>query len=386
MKVQCAIVTFFIITLFSCKINNDARYRSQILGEWAFEKLLDQRTRQNSDNHLPPPPRGYYKLKGYVFKENGRCENKMGYSRFEDSQDKDRQPVRVFLGTTTKYQIHNDSLKIFNLRDSLWYRNKIMSVVGDTMTLQAGDSIYEIFTKKHYSIDSSENYDEIFVSSSGCFGFCPSMDIGIAKDGAVTFYGQSYNTVSGFYSAKISKAAYLNIEANFQKADIPHLKHHYDADWSDDETISITFVKDHKIVKTITDYGHQAPRELIWAYTPVRFIYQKLKLKPIEVSPASLLEGEIDYERDHKIGQLSKPESFYLITELLKGHRSSRKVNSNYVIEHYPNIYKKSIVHTDGRFYQFQDGSVQSVIDLGYNFFEENNLEQRLEKKSKNID
>ncbi|MRX68715.1 hypothetical protein GJU42_12135 [Flavobacterium resistens] len=46
------------------------------------------------------------------------------------------------------------------------------------------------------------------------------------------------------------------------------MKNEYIASHTDDETISVTFIKNNKIIKTIEDYGQEAPTEFQWAYIP----------------------------------------------------------------------------------------------------------------------
>ncbi len=45
-----------------------------------------------------------------------------------------------------------------------------------------------------------------------------------------------------------------------------------------EEEITITFLKDDRIYKTITDYGGNAPADLVWAYARLRHLHRWIRL------------------------------------------------------------------------------------------------------------
>jgi hypothetical protein len=373
-------LTYFliIISLFSCKQNNDIQFQKEIVGEWIFVKTEYTSKPKNHDEVIlmPPPPFGRT-INGYIFLGNQVCQNKLGYfKRTEENEREERKTY--FLGNKTKYRIENDSLKILNLSNNSWESQKIHSLIGDTLSINLNDSLLAKYSRRLYNINKNEKYDKIIVSSSGCYGSCPVLNISIDKNGNVLYYGQDYNTKNGFFKSTISKKDYQNIENAFKKADIKNLKNNYEASRTDDETITITFIKENKIIKSITDYGKEAPIELIWAYTPVRYLYQQVKLVPINSDKSIFSIWRVSFEKGDQICNLTKSESFYLITEILKGKQVKQNFKNKYLIEYWNDQDKKEIIYTDGRFYKFKD----QTIDIGYNFLIENNFTEKFRQKN----
>lgn len=376
-KISLYVLTVFI--LYSCQKNNDTQLNKNILGEWTYIKTEDQRKPQKiSDIKFPPPSPFGNHIPGYIFLENNICENKSGYFNFIKANEREDRKT-FFLGTTTKYKIENDSLKILDLVSKTWENQKIHSIIGDTLTTQISDSIFGKYARTKYKIDPNENYDKIIVSSSGCYGSCPVSNISIDDNGNILFYGQHYNTKNGIFKSKISKNQYQKIQASFKKADIKNLKDNYEANWTDDETVSITFIKNNKIVKSISDYGRKSPSDLIWAYTPVRYLYQQIKLTPFKAEKPLLSIWGISFTKGNQICDLTKSDSFYLLTEIFKGKETTYKFENRYQIEFWNDEDKKERINTDGRFFKYRD----KTVDIGYNFLTKNNLTDKFRQKDK---
>lgn len=252
------IIFILLLTFVSCRQKTTSEYEKSIIGEWTMVK--EEIKKQNSEEPPPPPsPMGKF-VSGYTFLPNNICEYKLGFfKRIVDG--------RLFLGTTTKYKIEEDSLKIFNRSDSLWTSLKIVSITADTMTLQWNDTTAVKYSKADYRIDKSEHYDEIIISASGCYGTCPINNISINRNGPVIYFGEEYNTVNGLYQSQINSTLFSKLEEDFKKANIKNLQDRYEDEWTDGETVSVTFIKDNKIVKSISDYRAQSPTEFYWAYT-----------------------------------------------------------------------------------------------------------------------
>lgn len=377
-KIILYVLTVFI--LYSCQKNNDKQLHKDILGEWTYIKTEDQRKLQKNNNlKLPPPPPPFGShIQGYTFLENNVCENKSGYfKRIEAVEREDRKTF--FLGTETKYKIENDSLKILNLISKTWENQKIYSIIVDTLTIKITDSLFAKYARIKYKINPNENYDKIIVSSSGCYGSCPVLNICIDNNGNILYNGQYYNTQNGFFKSKITTNEYQKIQTGFKKADIKNLEDNYSGNWTDDETVSITFIKNNKIVKSISDYGRQSPATLIWAYTPVRYLYQKIKLTPLKMKKPLSSLSRISFTEENQICDLTKSESFYLLTEILNGKETNYKFENRYQIQFWNDEDKKEIIYTDGRYFNCKD----KIIDIGYNFLIVNNLTEKFRQKDK---
>ncbi|MBS7255722.1 DUF6438 domain-containing protein [Flavobacterium branchiicola] len=376
-KISLYVLTIFI--LHSCQNNNDTKLRKDIIGEWTYIKTEDQRKPHKNDNikFLPPSPFGNH-IPGYIFLENNVCENKSGYFNSIDAKERKNRKT-FFLGTKTKYKILNDSLQILDLTTKTWENQKIHSITGDTLTTKISDSIFAKYAKTKYKINPNENYDKIIFSSSSSDDYCPILNISIDNNGNVIYQGQAYNTKNGFFKAKITQNQYQKIQTNFKKANITNLKDRYEADRSDDETVTVTFIKNNKIVKSIHDYGRESPIALIWAYTSVRFLYQQIKLTPLKTDKPLLSIWGIRFTKGNQICDLTKSESFYLLTEIFKGTETAYNFENKYQIEFWNDQNKKEIINTDGRYYKLKD----KIIDIGYNFLTLNNLTDKFRQENK---
>ncbi|HRG09181.1 MAG TPA: DUF6438 domain-containing protein, partial [Cyclobacteriaceae bacterium] len=236
-------------------------------------------------------------------------------------------------------------------------------------------------------------FDAISLSTSGCFGSCPIINIIIDSTGNVLFFGEMYVSKIGFYEGKISKDKFIAIEKEFRKAQILDLKRKYSASWTDDETISTTFIKQNEIKKTIEDYGRTGPDELVWAYPSLRYLFQDITLEKIDSTkiPPYLNLHFFRFEKGDQILALTQSESFLLWNCLRKGSlvqtNFDGKYNMNFTrnytwapsYDELDNAYNeqaenkvKNIV-TDGRYYTFILHGQQSLtIDIGFDFLSKN--------------
>jgi len=391
-KPKLITILLIVFYLISCKTNRDKEFRKSICGEWIFARVGCDNDKRNEEKKrgqeqvvLPPPIfENSNSRTGYIFYINNSCEDKRGYFKLIKSKSREERET-LFLGTDTKYKVENDSLKIFDLADSIWKGIKIRSITSDTLTLEIKDTIFFKYAKPHYKIDKAQTFDMILVSTSACYGACPISSTCLDKNGNLIFYGQSFTSKEGLFESKIDKVLYKRIEQNFKKANIDTLYDRYSVNWSDAQTVTVTFIKDNKIYKTISDYGHKAPREFYWAYTSVNLLYQKLNLKPFATK--GLIEFPRSYTYFENRGQiccLEKSESFYLFTEICKSKEVQINFEKKYVIEYRDTENKKKKILTDGRYYQLEQKNKTIIIDLGYNFLTRNNLLKKFRTKTVN--
>lgn len=373
------IITILFSTFFSCQSSNDQQLKREIIGEWIFVEVEYIKIPKTRSDSVPPLPICENCKRGFVFYENQKCEDKLGY--FKKSNNVNDNDRTTFIGTFTDYKIENGELKIFDLRDSVWRIEEIVSIISDTLKLRShGSNHFKKFVKSNYIIDSNEHYDKIIYSSSICFGSCPALNISIEKNGDVLYSGKRFTTINGLYTSKISREEYSKIETNFKKAGIKNLKDEYSANWTDDQTVNITFVKNDRIIKTISDYGRQAPTELYWAYMPVSYLYQKIKLFPFTTSIPAL--SKVYVETKDQVCELSYSESFYLMTELYKGTEVNKSFKEKYTIDFWRGNDTKGKIYTDGRYFRFITNKKMQTVDLGYNFISRNNLFEKFRNKT----
>ena len=376
--VKTRLITILLTVFFlaSCKTEREEKFKNLVYGEWNFVRIEKRNGIIEAEQNFRRLKSPWNKMNGYTFFSNNLCENKSGYF----NRIKGRI---IFYGTQTKYKIENDSLKIWNLTDSTWDSKKIHEISSDTLTLIYKDSFLVKYAKANYKVDKKQLFDKVIVSSTPCERWCEVNDFSVDKQGEIIFSGQEYNTVTGLFSSKISHNDYLKIELGFKKANIDKLENEYTSSESSGRTISITFIKDNKIYKTITDYGYTSPIDFLCAYMPLIFIYQIIELKPLVLTNfEQLTSNHVILESDGKYLDIEKSEMFYLITELYKSKEVKHNFESKYSLLYWDNELKKHIIKTDGRFYQLEEKGLTVTVDLGYNFLTRNNLSNKFRKKT----
>ncbi len=345
------IALFVLLNLFACKQKKSNNYATQILGEW-------KSTRYGIDK------------KDYAFLNNNFCENKLGYLTRNPGHNPDKNIV-TFLGTKTKYEIEGDSLKIFNLSSKTWDRMQILSMVGDTLDVENNNGTFVKYTRVHYKIDTTlSQFDQVVVSASGCFGFCPANNVMVDQAGEITYYGEIYSK-KGFYGSKIGTQQFEKIKRGFPLIDLTNLKETYGGGGCG-ETISVTFIKDHQIIKTIEDFGDQAPTEFVWAYTAVRYLYQQVKLDTLNKLPPAFNIHRLQFGYGNKISHLGQSENFYLWNLLKQAKETNQLVKGKYNLKFEGN-HQLLKIETDGQLYQFisKNGN-KHTYDIGFNFVKRN--------------
>jgi hypothetical protein len=269
-------ITFIIfgLLLFSC--NKDEYYKENIIGDWV---QVSKKYKKGDDIKLISlkSPFGYI---SYGFSDKGIYEDYNGFYKVERNSNNDK--ITHYFGNEAKYEISNNKLNLFNLIEKKVDIYNIVELKNDTLslTIKDGDTLY--LKKKNYNIKCKETFDKIIIISSGCFGSCPVSSILIDKSGEIIFEGLYYTSVNGLYKSKINNNKFDKIVQTFQKANWIKLKDNYQANHTDDENITVFFIKNNKIIKAISDYGREAPDEFRWAYQPIRYLYQQLKLEKID--------------------------------------------------------------------------------------------------------
>jgi len=376
--VKTRLITILLTVFFlaSCKTEREEKFKKLVYGEWNFARIEKRNETIDPEKVFRLLKSPWNKMNGYTFSPNNLCENKLGYYN--------RIKGRIILfGTQTKYKIEDDSLRIWNLTDSTWDSKKIHEISSDTLTLIYKDSFLIKYAKSNYKVDKKKLFDKVIVSSTPCGRMCDINDISVDEQGDIIFSGQKYNTVTGLFSSKISHNDYLKIELAFKKANIDKLENKYTCSESSGRTISITFIKDNKIYKTITDYSYTSPIDFLSAYMPLKFIYQTIELKPLVLTNfEQLTSNNVILESDRKYLDIEKSEMFYLITELYKSKEVKHDFESKYNLLYWDNELKKHIIKTDGRFYQLEKKGLTVTVDLGYNFLTRNNLLNKFRRKT----
>ncbi|WP_332027994.1 DUF6438 domain-containing protein [Kaistella sp.] len=372
MKTVFQISLLFII-LVSCKSEKEKQFEKYIIGEWNFDKQVESKKHVDNSQIIEEPPSPFFaNLGGFIFKDNGTVIDKVGFFDFSEGKSREERKI-TYKGDSTNYKLDNDSLKILDPINNSWNNYKIISITKDTLKLQKNDGYYLKYFKPKYELNADETFDKIIISSSGCYGTCAISNIEFDRNGKVFYFGEKYNTINGFYKSTISNIEYNKIENSFKKANISKLENNYSARVTDLNTITITFVKNNKIIKTISDYGSQAPSELIMVYRKVMYKYQNLKLSELKIKKDIPLSTMFSLAKREKLLFLEDSERFLLLNEILNAKQVQLNFKENYNLTIFENDDKDIVIKTDGRFFKYGT----KTYDIGYNFIEINNLEKR---------
>jgi hypothetical protein len=389
MKKQHYITIIILLLFVGCKTEKKEK-ENKLLGEWS-------RIERKKSDDFPPPP--FYRPFGFGFSKN-KIEFFNGFTRVERDSLTGKRSFN-YKGNFTDYKIMNDSIFILDPFEKKWiYKWKIESLKNDTLIVSKNDSVFTKFKKIKYDFDLTLNFDQIIYSRSGCYGTCPIIDISINRKNEIYFQGEGYVEPLGFFKTKVDSTLTNYIFDKFRKANINKLSDNYAVGHTDDESITTTFIKNGKIIKTIHDYGKDGPKELIWAYVPIENLYSTLKLDSLpNDEPFYPKLHYYTFSKDSLILRLQKSESFFFWTELQKSQIIDKNFKFKVKYEVWfrgnytywgpdPNKKRKhkyeiEKIDSDGRFFKFYfKGEKPIIYDLGYDFikrnFDENNFKKRM--------
>ncbi|MDR2839768.1 MAG: DUF6438 domain-containing protein [Paludibacter sp.] len=358
MKIKNTILFIVCFLALSCNNANrqDEKLKHLLIGEW---ELFQCDFSEKGKTDIAPYAISFLQDRIEIFQ---------GWYQFTENYE------IKYLGSFVPYKIQSNNIFIKNLSNNNWeFYRKFINLSNDTLTLAVNDSTTETYSRLTYNVDTVPDFDQIIYSSSGCFGTCQIINISVDKNGEVYFQGESYASKIGFFKGKIDNHTQEYIFGKFKKANPINLLNHYSCDYTCQATITTTFIKDGKIVKTIRDYGNAAPKELKWAYVSIFHLQDIIELDSLSENP------QLNYDAFRKNKLLSLPlqksQSFYLWTELAKSNVTEQTFNPIYSLsfseKNNENNYKA--ITTDGRFYKFEYNNKSSITyDLGYNFIEHN--------------
>ncbi len=366
-------VSFFILLacmMSSCR--NDTE--KLIVGDW----VSIQKT-PSGGLDIPPLP-GPLTTYGLEFFSNGKCDFKPGFFDLEKFND-EGDGYTPYLGTETDYTIYGDSIKIFDSIEKKWNGLKIRSLTKDSL-IMGRENNWTTYVKEHYKVENVPGFDAVIVSASSCYGRCPINNIMIDKDGNVFYNGINFNSKNGYYTSKISNTEFNKIERRFKKGNYINLEKDYYESVTDHSTISVVFVKDGKIVKSISDYAESSPLDFQWAYKPLIYYSQLLELKPEIISPYLQFRTIWSFETKDKILDLTRAESYFLFNELKTGRELDLEFKEIYSL----GIRESEIVNkimTDGRYYKlYLKDKTTKTIDIGFDLLNNKNIVHQFKDKN----
>lgn len=349
--------------------------KQDLMGDWKLETYTDPN--ENEDYFDDMSPRV-----GISFGIDS-IENFNGYFDYYPEDKKLK-----YIGNFSSYSIKNNKIildrGLFRKEKMEW---EILKITKDTIFLK--DKEENFYLKRiNFSPSNPEDFDQIIFSTSGCYGTCPIRDISIDKNGNMLFYGEGYISPTGIFKGKVSQKQTELVFTKFRNANPLKLEDRYVAQVTDNPSLTTTYVKDGRIVKTIYDYGYtETPDELIWAYLPLAKLQENvnlIKMKTNSLPPLPNLEL-ISFRTTETKFFLKKSEGFFLWEELLKSDFTDKTFNPKFEVgfmdSHYyvgPDLDTKTKhnfkkVTSDGRYFKFEfEDNSSKTYDLGYNFIERN--------------
>lgn len=359
------------LIFFSC---TNKQEKATIVADWEFDKFIN--LNEVEEKNLPPYNSTIHEE--FEFFQNVLCDYKNGFKEVIENKEKEKRYIK-FSKLILKYKLENNHLILSHLNNKIFNKYFIKKITSDSLIFIDTKNKTLLFYKKIIDNPNKIEFDKIIVTSSGCFGPCRVNSIIVDKNGFVILNNFFNTEKNGTFTSKISKNQYNEILRKFNKVNIDTLKTDYSFSATDGNSISVSFIKDGKIYKTINDYMSQSPTSFRQAYTELIYLSQFIDLKE------NILPKELDFftvfsfsKNNQKI-ELKEAEGAYLISELMKSSISTNKsFNPKYKLHFLnfpPNNNKIIHIYSDGRYYKFVfDNKKEIIRDLGYNFIDLNQL------------
>jgi len=292
---------------------------------------------------------------------------------------REEQPkLKELIDTVLNFNISGKNIQYNSLKNNKVIIKEVVKLTSDSLYLIDNKKNLYKYVRIHQDSTNGNNVNKIVLSSSGCYGVCPVIDIEINKSNKASFYCTEYCGDKGFHEGEVQTAKVERLFKFLYFINMDTLKNSYSASHTDDETITVSFYNDNHHLKTISDYGRKAPTELIWLYTYLRYMpgLKNLKQKSESKNPLKkprcfvISNGETEYS-------FERSESYSIYTQLLNAEITQEKTDLPYKIydlispvsklEGFIDSYGKPKVigHTDGRYFKFKSMN-NIVIDLGY--------------------
>lgn len=322
---------------------------ADLLGDWVGVKTKENR----------------YPIEGISFGANHVFECKLGFFKTIGNE-------RRFLGTKGKYKFEKDSLMILTAGAKTSDKFKLLGLHQKHLKMSFQKSVFD-FSRPVKDVPPLLKFDKIIVSTSASFNNeVPISNTLINANGSVIFEGIAETFKIGLFAGNITPANYLKMQADFSKSNINKLTTWYKGSWTDQQTISVTFIKNGKIYKTFADYGNAAPYLFKAAYVQVRYLYQNLPLKVLPI-PSYLQNVDLRFRKSDEVLDIRGSELFMLQEALRNGKVVRKMFFQRFKIRSYKTDSDEfDDLYTDGRYFQFFKNGKKITVDIGFNFYDFN--------------
>lgn len=355
-------------SFISCKkntVNTDL-----LIGDWEF---ITPKTIYDKDSDISTT---YYRS-DFRFEKDSIFKINDGF--FERIDNRRNSHYDKYMGQKSRFYVDHDSLYILNPATNKYFTQKISNLSKDTLALyDKEDNQTFYFKKKKFKKPTQTHLTQITLSLEPCFGTCPISSISIDSKGNVIYFGESYTPNIGLFKGKLDESFFQEIILDLNKIRFTELENKYSVgNMTDLPGLSVSFIKDQKIVKTIYNYGNAEPRNLSGILNKIIYAYQDANLQKIEYDFPILNSAFPPYFL------LNNSETFYLQTLLLKApktetkfiakynQKSSLVLPENFDYAKYDEMKRK--IETNGRYFRIENKDHQfSTFDIGFDFFKIN--------------
>ncbi|PTQ97939.1 hypothetical protein C8P68_10398 [Mucilaginibacter yixingensis] len=350
----------FLLSVLSACNSRTAENQKNIVGTW---ERVGVKAKSTSKGIIILPPFDA-SMSGMGFNRNGTFESKDGSFLSRKSNS--------FIWFSSNYKITSTDISFLDLKSKSWQSYPIKKLTPDLLILDYGDR--SIYYKKFKAPEKPLLlFDTVILSRSGCYGACPILSLLVSRKGDVKFNGVDHTVKTGYYSSSVDPKIFAQIQHQFLLVNLNKLKDSYSFG-ADLETITVSFVKNGRICKSVSDNGYESPPPFRWAYLLLTLLPDKLSLTPANYP--NYLKRYTNYQyssfvKDQHAFDLLRSEHFLLMQYLGTGKTTSRSFKYSYQLSFGKGEPK---IPTDGRFYRLQDPSSKRyvTIDIGFNFITTN--------------
>jgi len=119
------------------------------------------------------------------------------------------------------------------------------------------DTLVLIFGEFYEYNSTPDNFkiEEIYFSTSGCYGTCPIFELSIKPDKTAKYNAIEYNDKKGIYKTTLDTASYAKLLQTINYIKLTSLNDNYSVNWTDDQTVTVEIKYNNGLTKKISDYG-----------------------------------------------------------------------------------------------------------------------------------
>lgn len=342
---------------------------NMLLGEWEF---IQPESKEDEYGITTTYLRSDFKImKDSLYEENN------GF--YQNQPLPNNEHYSIYLGQKGKYYITDDSLFVKSIKGKEYFAQKIVKVSKDYLTLYDKDSKLNFQYKRKPVVKPSDiPIDQITLSLAPCFGTCPISSISLDSEGNVYYYGISDTKLEGLYQGKADKIIFTEMVKKLNEIRFLELENNYSQkNVTDLPGLSVSFISNNKIIKSIDDYGYAQPKELKGILNMLIYAWQSANLKKYEYNLPIFLYG---FQPDIS---MNTSDSFYIQSLLFKAKQSDKEFTSKYrttaqliLPENFDYEKLDSMdrsISTDGQYFKIQKENKDFVtLDIGFDVISTN--------------